>query len=219
MSAKNTELVGIISEANVENFDYKNLGETKCKEIADGVKGLEKTVYDTEFFNMIQKIPKNAIIEEIIGTTLEQLDSVTEKFNKSGIADKRRTLSALGSSLILTDKKLSLEEHFWLQPIKKNKAQIIDEIEKVQTLPQQMKNASEEAIYQSWLGMRDSNPRMLGPEPSALPLGESPTPPYFITFNARKKPPPVKLPQLTTIFKIYKIKSSQNKLKYQFFKY
>ena len=23
--------------------------------------------------------------------------------------------------------------------------------------------------------MRDSNPRMLGPEPSALPLGESPT--------------------------------------------
>ena len=30
------------------------------------------------------------------------------------------------------------------------------------------------AIINSWLGMRDSNPRMLGPEPSALPLGESP---------------------------------------------
>lgn len=29
--------------------------------------------------------------------------------------------------------------------------------------------------YFLWLGMRDSNPRMLGPEPSALPLGESPT--------------------------------------------
>ena len=28
--------------------------------------------------------------------------------------------------------------------------------------------------YFIWLGMRDSNPRMLGPEPSALPLGESP---------------------------------------------
>ncbi len=26
----------------------------------------------------------------------------------------------------------------------------------------------------AWLGTRDSNPRMLGPEPSALPLGESP---------------------------------------------
>ena len=26
----------------------------------------------------------------------------------------------------------------------------------------------------TWLGMRDSNPRMVGPEPTALPLGESP---------------------------------------------
>lgn len=25
-----------------------------------------------------------------------------------------------------------------------------------------------------WLGRRDSNPRMLGPKPSALPLGHSP---------------------------------------------
>ncbi len=29
-------------------------------------------------------------------------------------------------------------------------------------------------FHRAWLGMRDSNPRMLGPEPSALPLGESP---------------------------------------------
>lgn len=64
MSRKNTELMGIISEANTENFDYENLGETKCKEIADGVKGLEKTAYDTEFFNLIQKIPAGATIKE-----------------------------------------------------------------------------------------------------------------------------------------------------------
>ena len=111
---------------------------------------------------------------EIAGTTLQQLDSVTEKFNKGGIADKRRVLSALGSNPILTDRKLSLEEHFWLQPIKKNKAKILDEIEKVRTLPEQMKNASEEAIYQSWLDRQDSNLRMLGPKPSALPLGDGP---------------------------------------------
>ena len=30
-------------------------------------------------------------------------------------------------------------------------------------------------FYSSWLGMRDSNPRMVGPEPTALPLGESPS--------------------------------------------
>ena len=122
---------------------------------------------------------------EIVGTTLQQLESITEKFNKGGIADKRRVLSALGSNPILTDRKLSLEEHFWLQPIKKNKTQILDEIKKVRTLPQQMKNASEEAIYQSWLGMRDSNPRMVGPEPTALPLGESPS--VLLSYHIFKK--------------------------------
>lgn len=64
MSRKNTELMGIISEANTENFDYENLGEAKCKEIANGVKGLEKTAYDTEFFDLTQKIPAGATIKE-----------------------------------------------------------------------------------------------------------------------------------------------------------
>lgn len=31
-----------------------------------------------------------------------------------------------------------------------------------------------DAVLQIWLGWRDSNPRMLGPEPSALPLGDIP---------------------------------------------
>ena len=44
-------------------------------------------------------------------------------------------------------------------------------------------------VLQIWLGMRDSNPRMLGPEPSALPLGESPTlePIVLQIFNVRKR--------------------------------
>ena len=29
-------------------------------------------------------------------------------------------------------------------------------------------------IFSTWLGWRDSNPRMLEPEPSALPLGDIP---------------------------------------------
>lgn len=35
-------------------------------------------------------------------------------------------------------------------------------------------NSLPSAIISSWLGWRDSNPRMLGPEPSALPLGDIP---------------------------------------------
>ena len=37
----------------------------------------------------------------------------------------------------------------------------------------------------SWLGMRDSNPRMPGPEPGALPLGQSPIVPL----------PPIAIPE------------------------
>ena len=41
----------------------------------------------------------------------------------------------------------------------------------------------ERALNIKWLGMRDSNPRMVGPEPTALPLGESPTQSYFSTLG------------------------------------
>ena len=89
-----------------------------------------------------------------MGTTLTQLTSATEKFNNGTLEDKKQVLSALGSNPILTDGKLSLEEYFWLQSIKKNKQVLIDELEKVRTAPEQMKNASEEAVYQHCCGYR-----------------------------------------------------------------
>ena len=33
-------------------------------------------------------------------------------------------------------------------------------------------------VKQKWLGWRDSNPRMVGPEPTALPLGDIPSAKY-----------------------------------------
>ena len=39
---------------------------------------------------------------------------------------------------------------------------------------QKCKKDLENEIRSTWLGWRDSNPRMLGPEPSALPLGDIP---------------------------------------------
>lgn len=36
--------------------------------------------------------------------------------------------------------------------------------------------------------MRDSNPRMLGPEPSALPLGESPTQSHLTILTLKNQP-------------------------------
>lgn len=88
---------------------------------------------------------------EIIGITLQRLSTITNDFNNGNIADKRRVLSALGSNPVLTDKKLTLEEHFWLKPIKDNKTKI----EQVRTAQQQSKNASNEAAYSIWLGTLD----------------------------------------------------------------
>ena len=75
-------------------------------------------------------------------TTLSGPTSATEKFNNGTLEDEKRVLPALGSNPILTDGRLSLEEYFWLQPIKKDKQILIDKLEKVRTSSQQMKNAA-----------------------------------------------------------------------------
>ena len=100
-------------------------------------------------------------IIEIAGTTLTGLTSATGRFNNGALEDKKQVLSALGSNPILTDGRLSLEEHFWLQPIKKDKQTLIDKLEKVRTSSGQMKNASEEAVYQHWCGYGESDPNLI----------------------------------------------------------
>lgn len=111
---------------------------------------------------------------EVIGTVLHTLSTASNDFNNGNICQKRMILSTLGSNPTLTDGILHIDECFWLKPIKDNKDSIIREVEKVRTSPQQIKKDPFGASFKSWLGMRDSNPRMVGPEPTALPLGESP---------------------------------------------
>ena len=93
--------------------------------------------------------------------TLTQLTSATEKFNDGTLEDKKQVLSALGSNPILTEGRLSLEEYFWLQPIKKDKQILIDKLEKVRTASQQMKNVSEETVYQHWCGYGESDSNLI----------------------------------------------------------
>jgi hypothetical protein len=59
-----------------------------------------------------------------VGTALTRLTSATEKFNNGTLEDKKQVLSALGLNPILTDGRLSLEEYFWLQPIKKKQTSL-----------------------------------------------------------------------------------------------
>lgn len=97
---------------------------------------------------------------EIMGNTLSELESVNEKFADGNVMEKRRILSAIGQNPILTDGVLSVDEHYWLRPLKENKQRITDELEKVRTEPQQMKNDLKQVIYQQWCGWRESNSRL-----------------------------------------------------------
>ncbi len=98
---------------------------------------------------------------EIVGSTLTQLTTATKRFNNGTLEDKKQILFALGSNPILTDGRLSLEEYFWLQPIKKTKQVLIEKLEEVRTTPQQMKNTSEEAVYHHWCRYRESDPDLI----------------------------------------------------------
>lgn len=76
---------------------------------------------------------------EIIGTVLHTLSKASSTFNDGDIHQKRMILSTLGSNPVLTDGVLTIDECFWLKPIKDNKDKIIREIENVRTSPQQIK--------------------------------------------------------------------------------
>lgn len=61
----------------------------------------------------------------------------------------------------------------------------------------------------SWLGWRDSNPRMLGPEPSALPLGDTLSMPKIsiLIFNEGFDSP-LASPELSDYKQVYNLKDS-----------
>ncbi len=86
----------------------------------------------------------------IIGYLLDTLDGIKERFIRGNTNTKRKIVGLLLSNLRFNGFSLDLhlKECFSCLFLGEKRS--------------------------LWLGMRDSNPRMLGPEPSALPLGESP---------------------------------------------
>lgn len=111
---------------------------------------------------------------EFVGRALDTLTNANEKFANGTVNDKKEILLAIGKNPVLIDGKLQITPNEWLVPVKRDVKILRTELAKVRTMPLKIQKASEEAICNTWLGRRDSNPRMLGPKPSALPLGDSP---------------------------------------------
>lgn len=91
---------------------------------------------------------------DIVESTLSTLVYARDSFGKSTLEDKRRILSLIGSDPVLTDKKLCLKEHYWVKPIRENISTLTEKPISVRTDQQQIKNASNEAKYQSWCEWR-----------------------------------------------------------------
>lgn len=87
---------------------------------------------------------------EIMGNTLSNLENANKEFTDGNMADKRRILLALGSNPIMTDGKLSINEHFWLRPIVKNKVSITEMLDQVRTASQHSKIAAMSGIFTEW---------------------------------------------------------------------
>ena len=120
---------------------------------------------------------------EIVGKALDTLTNAQEKFANGDLRDKRNILATIGQNPVLLNGKLEITPNEWLIPIK-NSAKITNtRIDEVRTMPDKIKKDAEASIYQSWLGWRDSNPRMPGPKPGALPLGDIPMVCQQIDFN------------------------------------
>lgn len=103
--------------------------------------------------------------------TIDAIAHGRERFDNGGIIGKRDVLLALGSTPTLYDGIIELIPYDWLIPIEEGLPELKTATEKVQPQDLQIGNPELEPIRTKWLGMRDSNPRMLGPKPSALPLG------------------------------------------------
>lgn len=115
------------------------------------------------------------------------------------VGEKRAILQAIGENVLLVERKIGksangrvltakfieIEPYPWLDFLEKSSKKLAPILCKGLNRHLQGELGQKHDLYSTWLGMRDSNPRMVGPEPTALPLGESPSFLYFTIF--RKK--------------------------------
>jgi hypothetical protein len=106
--------------------------------------------------------------------TIDVIAHGRERFENGGFIGKRDVLLALGSSPTLYDGVIELTPFEWLIPVEEGLPELKAELTKVQPQDLQIDNPALEPIRTQWLGRRDSNPRMPGPKPGALPLGHAP---------------------------------------------
>ena len=92
----------------------------------------------------------------------------------SNILLKEREIGKAKNGRVLTAKYIEVEPYPWLDFLEKSSKKLAPILDKALNSDLQGELGQKSALYSFWLERRDSNPRMAGPEPAALPLGDAP---------------------------------------------
>ena len=160
---------------NLTKMRYRELIDDKeylkeKKELQSRLAKLKEELGDTE------KRAENWL--ELTEETFSFITYAAHHFNKGSFEQKRSILNGFGSNFLIKDKKLEMVAHQWLIPIENEYKELETQylsLEPDKNASTKGNSAKLEQVRLSWLGRRDSNPRVTVPETVALPLGHAPT--------------------------------------------
>lgn len=136
--------------------------------------------------DQLDRLDESSALQAEYGMTLLELSQkAAEIYPNKTIEQKRLILSEIFHSITASGDTLSVKLTKLAEVIAEKVVETNDmlngpkgderELENDQNNGGETKKTNlQNEIRSSWLGRRDSNPRMLGPKPSALPLGDSP---------------------------------------------
>lgn len=163
---------------NLDDYDEEDdeMYRQKERELKDQIRRIK------EAHREVKELNRNWY--EIIGKTLEILQSPTEKFDAAlDIGEKRAILQAIGPKAILTEREtlqggkfraitrkiIEVEPYPWLEKIVKTSKKLAPELAKGINATLQGQNSQKQALYTVWSGRPDSNRRPQRPKRCALP--------------------------------------------------
>lgn len=140
----------------------------------------QKKEFQSEISNIEEQLQDNTTAEENWLTKCEaffvRVRDLKHEYHVSDFLGKRVILNSIGARFVRKNEKMLVQvaEPFCYLLENNEVAKVSENANSVSMEPVLLKSGEKSAELSNWLGWRDSNPRIMGPEPTALPLGYTP---------------------------------------------